>query len=256
MKPVLSTGLASAAVLLLAIGATPVLAADMYEGSLKDDPMPVSMARGGCYLRGDVGYGWSGDSDASYVGNTDNTGASYESFDSTDLSGAAFGEFGLGCGQGVRGLRGDVMFGIHGDKDFDGHIPINTNPDDPIYTEFRTYTSMVNVYYDLGDWGGFVPYVGAGIGAALHEMDNVYSTDPTSPNAQFGDTKVDLAWSVGAGVGYQVSSGVMLDVGYRYLDLGDAHSANMDNVGAWNPMLQVHDITEHEIKAGIRINLD
>ncbi len=184
-------------------------------------------------MRGDIGYGWSSDSDASYVGNTDNGGNPYESFDATALSDAAFGEVGLGCGRGVRGLRADVTFGWHRDKDFEGHIPINTNPDDPIYTSFQTLTSMVNVYYDMGDWGGFVPYLGAGIGAAMHDMDYVHSTDPSSPNPQFGDTKIDLAWQVSAGVGYQLTDGVTLDLGYRYLNLGDAHSSNVDDIGFW-----------------------
>jgi opacity protein-like surface antigen len=43
---------------------------------------------------------------------------------------------------------------------------------------------MFNAYYDLGHWGSFAPYVGAGVGVARNEMDGVAFS--TSPNIQAG----------------------------------------------------------------------
>ena len=245
MKTAAMTGLAAfAAIVMIA----PAGAADLMGGSLKDDPMVQAPARSSCYVRGDIGYGWSKDADAYYWGN-----ATQENFDSADLGDAGFGELGFGCGSGVRGLRADLTFGWHGDKDFEGHIPL-TVPDDPITTSVRSMTSLVNVYYDLGDWGGWVPYVGAGVGAAFHQMDMVYATDPSSPNPQFGDDTFDLAWQVSTGVGYRLTDSMMLDFGYRYLDMGSARSNSVDLALENNPILET-DVAEHEIKAGIRIDL-
>ena len=88
---------------------------------------------------------------------------------------------------------------------------------------------MVNAYYDIGHWGSFVPSVGAGVGVARNEMDGVIFS--SSPNAQFGDTNWSLAWSVMAGAGFQLTERVILDLGYRFLDVGKAQSGTPDTSG-------------------------
>jgi opacity protein-like surface antigen len=45
--------------------------------------------------------------------------------------------------------------------------------DDPMHISLKSYTMMVNAYYGLCKFGGFVPYVGAGISAAYHPLENV-----------------------------------------------------------------------------------
>ena len=55
-----------------------------------------------------------------------------------------------------------------------------------------------------------------------------------------------------AGIGYQISDRAIIDVGYRYLDLGDANSERVDSAGFVNPRVNVDDITSHEIKIGLR----
>ena len=59
-------------------------------------------------------------------------------------------------------------------------------------TSIQTSTIMFNAYYDLGHWGSFVPYVGAGVGVARNEMDSVAFS--TSPNIQAGGDTWALAW--------------------------------------------------------------
>ena len=87
---------------------------------------------------------------------------------------------------------------------------------------------MFNAYYDFGHWGSFVPYVGV----ARNEMDGV--TFSTSPNTQSGDTNWSLAWSVMAGAGFQLSERVILDLGYRFIDMGKAQSGTADTSGFTN----------------------
>lgn len=255
MNTKLMVGVASAvAVAACIILPTASPAADLYGGSLKDGYAPMAHAAPGiagpCYLRGDVGYSWSGDPTGTYVGNAVDPSVRGASLDS-----GAVWEVGFGCGSGSRGLRGEVAVGFRTERDFTGDVDIvlgGVPVDPPIKSTIESYTVMVNGYYDFGNFRGFVPYVGAGVGIALHDMGFVTIDHPASPNPQHGDTKADFAWSVMAGVGYQISSRAILDIGYRYIDMGSAQSSQGDVVQVLNPKLVVDDITAHELKIGLR----
>jgi opacity protein-like surface antigen len=227
---------------------TPAHAADLGGGggSLKDAwVVPAQRVAGPCYARTDVGYSWSQTPNSQYVGNVDPS-----MFDQS-LSDGWFTEAGLGCGSGSRGWRGELMFGLREEKDFRGGYSNFPCPvPGELSTNIKTYTMMFNGYYDLGNMNGFVPYVGAGLGWAYHKMDDVFSDVTTG--IQNGEDKLSFAWSVMAGFGYQLTDRVILDVGYRYIDLGSARSSNIDNVFAPNPRLEVNDMTAHEIKFGVR----
>ncbi len=138
------------------------------------------------------------------------------------------------------------MFGYRGDRKLDGEPGIydpgpeigtdfGPNPyepeplDDPLHTSIQTYTLMLNVYKDLGNFNRFVPYIGAGIGLAIHDVDEVYFTgNPNLLNRIEGERDVSFAWSLMAGVGYQISDRAILDVGYRYIDMGSAQSGRVE----------------------------
>jgi opacity protein-like surface antigen len=171
------------------------------------------------------------------------------------LSSGWFAEAGLGCGSGSRGLRGELMLGLREEKDFGGdYIDFTGAPvDSHLTTSIRSYTTLLNAYYDLGNMNGLVPYVGAGIGFAYHDTDDVLSD--VRPGIQFGEDKLSFAWALMAGFGYQLSDRAILDIGYRYIDLGSARSSHADNGFAWNPRLEVRDMTAHEFKVGLRYHL-
>ncbi len=260
MTTTLKTGLA-AAVLAVAAIATPAVAADLGRGSVKDGYAPApsyapsapSIA-GPCYFRSDIGYSWGrNDASALYVGNAADPVVRGEDLGNTHLI-----EGGLGCGMGSRGFRAEMVLGMRGDRKFNGDVDIVVGPgpvDPPIHTHLKTYTMMFNAYHDIGKFGGFVPYVGAGLGWAYHKMDDVIISDPGSPNPQFGEDKLSFAWSLMAGVGYQLSDRAVLDLGYRYMDMGSARSSHNDTTNSWNPRLEIDDIRAHEFKVGIRYHL-
>ncbi|MCH9807199.1 MAG: outer membrane beta-barrel protein [Alphaproteobacteria bacterium] len=287
MTNVLKSGLASAAVALAAALSAPAMAADLG-GSLKDGyvaPMPKvhAAAAGPCYFRADVGGSISRDPDMDWPvynevfqgdwnanGVIDADEVSYRfagsevqevSMDNTWLA-----EIGAGCGSGSRGLRADVTFGFRGERDvwgippiYNGTMigdPVGTPPpdvDDPIHTSIKSYTLMANAYYDFGQFRGFVPYVGAGVGAAYHMVDEVYFTEnPFLTNRIEGDKHLSFAWSLMAGVAYQVSDRAILDFGYRYIDMGSASSGRVDSAGFVNPKVELDNIAAHEFKLGLR----
>lgn len=193
----------------------------------------------------------------SYLGD-DVTGATMEN--------ALFGGIGMGCGMGSRGLRGEVMLGYTGHRKIDGQPIIWNGPagplgvapspivyDDPLHTGVKSYTGMVNAYYDLGNWGGITPYLGAGVGVSYNKMSEVYFTDNVNlPNRIEGDSRLSLAWSLMAGIGWQITDRAILDIGYRYMDYGKATSGKVDSAGFVNPAVRIDDMTAHEIKVGLR----
>lgn len=253
MKTTLKAGLATAA-LAVACWTTPALSADLGPGSIKDGPAYAPayapVAAGPCYFRSDVGYSWSNGPTADYVGN-----AVSPTVRGADLENGFLFEGGLGCGSGSRGFRGELMLGIREQRKFNGDVDIvlgGLPVDPPIHTTVKSYTMMFNAYYDLGKIGGMVPYVGAGLGWAYHRMGEVHIEHALSPNPQYGEDKLSFAWALMAGVGYQISDRAILDVGYRYIDMGSARSSHGDTQLAWNPRLEIDDMTAHEFKVGLR----
>lgn len=235
-----------ASVVCVALGAatcwmSPAAAADLGGPSLKDGwGAPGRSAAGPCYWRADTGYSWSPDASARYAGNPE-----------PDLFGEAsdngwFAEAGAGCGSGSRGWRADVTLGLRQAIDFGGDVVLPGPVTNHLTTDIRTYTLMFNGYYDLGNMNGMVPYVGAGIGIAHHRMGEV--SGDAGPTNQSGGSNTAFAWSLMAGVAYQLSERAILDIGYRYIDLGSARSGS-DPVLA---RLEIDDMRAHEIKVGLR----
>ena len=257
MLDTLKTGLGSAA-LALVIGTTAATAADLNgygHGSIKDGyaPPPPAYTAGPCYVRSDVGYSWSQSPNAHYVGN--GVGVNDPWVGKSSLEDTWLFEGGIGCGMGSRGFRGEIVWGYRGERDFKGaynDYSANAPVDPHLKTTLRTYTMMFNAYHDLGRFGNVVPYVGAGVGWAYHKMHDVVSDAALSPNPQMGDDKVSFAWSLMAGFGYQISDRAVLDIGYRYIDMGLARSSNTDSTNSWNPRLELDDLRAHELKIGIR----
>ena len=191
-------------------------------------------------------------------------------------------EAGVGCGWGgSRGVRIEAVLGYHGDRKIQGepgfftnttnnidfipgpaappqvvHPDVNVNNGggvDPLHTTLKTYTAMLNGYKDFGNFGGFVPYVGAGIGVAYHRLGDIsFTGNPHLTNRIHGDNDVSLAWALMAGVGYQISDRAIIDVGYRYLDTGSITSQRSDTGGFVNPAVKFDDLTAHEVKVGLR----
>ncbi len=83
-------------------------------------------------------------------------------------------------------------------------------------------------------------------------MDGV--TFSTSPNTQSGDTNWLLAWSVMAGAGFQQSERVILDLGYRFIDMGKAESDTADTSGSTNNAPGGGRPYAPEFKVGLRFH--
>lgn len=291
-------------------------AADVYQddirGSIKDDAIetilvppaveiPETMS---WYIRGDVSLG--------IASNTEIT---------TTVPGVFGPEekeaYGIGFGRYLSpNLRADFTFDYrNGDKVYDqsgtftdsifrmGTITIpNTltaDPNDTIDVQdvirfdinstgsevvsFQDHTLLANLYYDIGRYGAFRPYVGGGIGISIYEIERsrntefvdctAYSTagNPPGVYSQLANCDIDqgdidavtgarttdtvalgVAASASAGVTMDVSQNTKFDMGYRFTyHAGDVVTA----IGGVGETLSVGSRQEHELRVGLRYDI-
>lgn len=144
----------------------------------------------------------------------------------------------LGYGEVINGAGQTV---IQDPYDIDNCLDVDS-------ASYSANNLMANAYIDLGTYIGFTPYVGAGIGiarvswkeetdattciptdpAAHFEGCNAFGTinqpAPNTPYTEKGITNdgVDyrMSYALMAGVAYNVSQNVKLDLSYRMLNVG------------------------------------
>jgi opacity protein-like surface antigen len=88
----------------------------------------------------------------------------------------------------------------------------------------KTGLVLANGYFDIGNWYGFTPYVGGGLGFAVYQTNAIKDT-ALPPNAGgFGfaanRTGTNFAWSLTGGVAYSILPNLKFDVAYRYVNMG------------------------------------
>jgi opacity protein-like surface antigen len=260
------------ALALAAIGASDVRAADMPEyPPIIEAPEPLPLpAAGGWYLRGDIGYKWYNDpsvqlSNPDYAGGTFADGR--HRFEDETMGES----FNVGIGAGYKFndyLRADLTLDYETPGEIKGKLFCpGSGPDchdhkgvpDSVSHEsvdVTAWSALANVYADLGTYGGFTPYVGAGVGASYLVTSN-YKMDPagTTPD---DEGSWNFAWALMAGTSYSITDQLSLDVGYRYLNLGDARTGAISDGNVANPQttrVKIDDIDAHEVRVGLRYNL-
>ncbi|PPD45008.1 MAG: hypothetical protein CTY15_05675 [Methylocystis sp.] len=128
-----------------------------------------------------------------------------------------------------------------------------------------------NAYFDLGNWWGFTPYVGAGVGVnVLYQRASVnwfmgngvpYAgttfTDPRNNNVymqnwdvKYEGTHLRLAYAFMGGVSYDIDNHWKVDVGYRWVNMG-----RIDGVDRYN-MPVSRDLISQQVRMGFRYMID
>jgi opacity protein-like surface antigen len=124
---------------------------------------------------------------------------------------------------------------------------------------------LANVYFDLGTWWCLTPFVGAGVGGARHNITNIHDVGFISNGTSaFGlaDTDQDtwtFAWAVHAGLAYNVSNNLKLELAYRYLNMGspdtaivNCNSTGCAGTGGPRAFYTLTDMQSHDLKLGVR----
>lgn len=105
---------------------------------------------------------------------------------------------------------------------------------------------LANVWYDFPTSGPLGYYAGGGIGAAKVEADTTF--DGNSYGYGPGETK--LAAQLGAGVTYDLSQSLALDMGYRYKYVADVDFDDNDGEGVYTGA----DVESHSLQVGLMYN--
>lgn len=192
----------------------------------------------GWYLRGDLGYYWG-------LGNNPESSAPF-----TSPTNSSYGKgytAGFGAGFKSRWLRTDLTVDYMAAMDYTG----SALTADDTTAKIQATTALFNGYIDLGTWYRMTPYIGAGVGAAYV---SVYDYASAGAPPFTGDTNKDqwrFAWAATAGVAVAVAPNVMVDVGYRYLNIGDV-STGTDAFG----VTTFKNVAAHEVRVGLRWSFD
>lgn len=226
-------------------------------------PEPVEIG-GGWYLRGDVGVG-AAQYDNIVLRTTDYVPSDYHTeghaLSDQFFAGAGFGyQFGSFFRADVTGeYRGgsrlsfvDVYNGYYGNGTPGTGLDYNT-------ANLSSVVVLANGYFDLGTWFGITPYIGGGVGSAFHRVHGFTDIGAGTAMGGMGIAKEkqssSLAWALHAGVAYDITQNFKVDVGYRYMNLGDVATGNVNcyNSGCSSPYsYKVRDVTSHDVKIGLR----
>ena len=247
-------------------------AADM---AIAPPPMPYAPPVadfGGWYLRGDVGFSNQSVSNirntnpALYTGNL-----SFQETTGFDTGGT----YQIGAGyQFNHWFRMDVTGEYRGSANFHGLDLISfpagggvTGYGADVYTAQKSeWLFLANAYADLGTWWCITPYIGAGIGTARVSIANFLDSGTINAGNGAGPSLVsaangsqwNFAWALHAGLSYQVTPNMAVDLGYSYVSLGDGTTGPDQHFDGSLPnghVFQFHNITSQDVKLGVRWNL-
>jgi opacity protein-like surface antigen len=107
------------------------------------------------------------------------------------------------------------------------------------------WTVMTNAWLDYPVYGCLDIYAGGGLGAGGYNL----SVDDTVVTG--ADRVTEFAWQIGGGVNYRLHERLVLDVGYRYVDLGEA-DIPLEFLGAPAGNYTL-DLTAHEVLLQLRL---
>lgn len=254
-----------------AVGAA--LAADLPPPPPIDyPPPPEPIAYSGWYLRGDVGVGAYDHPDlrSSFDEGFEVPNAH---FDQQSIGDAAFAGAGIGY-QFNSWLRFDVTgeyrtaVSLSSVQSYDcsafgcGDEFGNTRAFDKYSGTVQSTVALFNAYADVGTWYGVTPFVGAGVGGAFNHVSSITDVGVNGPSGfgvgGFGFSRAkdttNLAWAVMAGLSYAVTPNLKLELGYRYLDMGNVSSNPIvcQNTGACGNEVQRIHLSSQDVRLGMR----
>ena len=242
-------------------------------------PPPPVEEFGGWYLRGDIGFS---NQRVKNIEMGDNRNAQLLSIQqNTAFDTAGIYQIGVGY-QFNSWLRGDITGQYRGNSNFKGTDRVTFPASGLVGNGINNYNAtksewvvMANGYVDLGTWWCVTPFVGAGVGMARVNIANYtdngaidIGTTPAGVAFRGGPfpsyagapaaSKWNFAWALHTGLAYKVNPAMTVELGYSYMNLGDATTGPVSTYqgATLGVPMQFKDITSHDLKLGVRWNLD
>ena len=147
-------------------------------------------------------------------------------------------------GKKFNNVRAELEYGYMDEAQYRSRWnPFDTVDQD---VEVTSHRLMVNAAYDIEISNGVKVFPLAGVGWAINRAD------AQQDHVSDFDNKwnSDFAWSLGAGVSYDITQSIAADFSYQYLDLGEAKTG-MSQFAPLDERFE-GDLETHELKAGIR----
>ena len=119
--------------------------------------------------------------------------------------------------------------------------------------KIETLTALANVYFDLGTWA--VSRLTSAPAPACRGIARriISATRCCFPGiAGLKESRWDFAWAAMGGLTFNLSPNLLMDVSYRYLNMGDAITPIASN----NNQITIKDMTAQEFRVGLRYNLN
>lgn len=221
-------------------------AADLYRGGMKDfADRPVLAQPATWYLRLDSAYALH---DAPGMVSS-----------GIDLAKTGYNDtWSLGGGVGrylTPALRADLTLDYRFESDVHGR---NLAPNATFAGTHRfgleNTVLLANLYYDFNRGSWFNPYVGLGLGTVYHQTST--GTTQTGGGTIASGSDWNLAGAAMAGFSVALLDRLNLDLGYRFLYLGEAKAGGVKNsLGNIESGPTVEDIHAHEFRLGLRYDI-
>ncbi|MEW6768217.1 MAG: outer membrane beta-barrel protein [Pseudomonadota bacterium] len=244
---------------------TAALAADMP--SIMPPPPPLYVPPpccedfGGWYLRGDIGMSnQSVKSLYNILNNAPGTRVNpiFYDFDSAMT-------FGGGVGYQFNSwFRVDGTVEYRGKSNFHGLEIVSFNGGiigtDEYHASKSEWLLLANAYADLGTWWCVTPFVGVGVGTSRNTISNF--TDVNTPNGGvaygLNSSQWQFAYAAYAGLSYKVNNSFTVELAYRYLNMGDGISGDLQTFtginAVYNPTT-FRTLTSQDVRLGVRWSL-
>jgi opacity protein-like surface antigen len=276
-------------------------------------PMPIPESNGlGWYMRGDVGIGRGNSNEISESGSRYGVANGVDALGNTIAMSSPLSAFGsspswfsndgrttLNYGAGVgyhwsKNFRTDVTLDRRNTDFYSGrgHYQYSYNSTTPAPgsvvttttvrgsvnddTQVKSGTLLLNGYYDVGNYRGFTPYIGAGMGFALlniHRQSSVSEQSacstvpactatplvfgaPVTNGADVVKNEFAFAAMMTTGVSYSLTQNTAIDVNYRFLFINGQATSLAVPGGYGNSKMTLGDIGEHQLRAGLRWDIN
>lgn len=122
-------------------------------------------------------------------------------------------------------------------------VPVKSDSD------LNSHSVMANLYWDIGTWNKITPFVGGGMGVAINTTDTDGTILATGVKKNYTQTDAEFTWAAGAGLNYAIMPNWLMDLSYRYVDLGNAGFGDPAPTEAG---ITSKDVTTHELLVGLR----
>ena len=199
------------------------------------------------------------DADAGTFGNKLAVGVAFP----IEASGTIRGELEWGIWAKAK-LKNDAKksVGYNGDGSINW---ITTDPEDLSKgtTETSISTYFFNAYYDIDTGTWLSLYVGGGAGFATIDTDAKfrlfwgydYNADPDFYTINKGGSASNFGWNVAAGFIFTLTDNIAIDLGYRYVNLGEITTTTQYGEVGFIPAGEAYNkasLAMHDVSLGLR----